>query len=161
MSEVATPLAEGRRDWLRPLVGIAAAMLVLTIVSTAAVMLVGGAARTVVYGAGTPQEAYLKFASAVQAGDYATADTYLSKSARQQGLSSAQVGGPAMGRTAGSVSIDSAQVNGDSATLQVTFTFYTSAGFSNNLNGTSQPVQMILEDGGWKVDAQPMPIWGP
>jgi hypothetical protein len=158
MTEVATPLAEGRRDWLRPLVGIAAAMLVLTIVSTAAVMLVGGTARTVVYGAGSPPEAFLKFASAVQAGDYSTADMYLSKRVRQEGLSSIQFGGPATGRPAGSVSIDSAQVNGDTATLQVSYTFYTSVGFSNTLNGTSQPVQMIREDGGWKVDSELMPL---
>ena len=157
MTEVATPFAEGRRDWLRPLVGIAAAMLVLTIVSTAAVMLVGGTARTVVYGAGSPQEAFQKFASAVQASDYATADTYLSKRVRQEGLSSSQFGGPAMGRPDGSVSIESAQVNGDTATLQVTFTFYTSAGFNNNVNGSQQSVQMILEDGGWKVDSELMP----
>jgi hypothetical protein len=154
MTEVATPSAEGRRDWLRPLVGIAAAMIILTIVSTAAVMVVGGAARTPDYGAGTPQDAFIKFASAVQAGDYATADTYLSSRLRQNGVSSLQFGGPETGMPAASVAIASQQINGDMATLQVAFKYMSSR---NAANPAGQSVQMVREGGGWKVDSQLMP----
>ena len=74
--ERVAPIVPARSGWIKPLIAIAAFVVVLTAASTAAVLVVGGPAQSN-YASGTPQAAFQSFVDAAQRSDWATANSLL------------------------------------------------------------------------------------
>lgn len=138
--------------WLRPLVAIVAFVVVLTVASTAAVLWVGGP-RPASYPAGSPQAAFQDFVTAVQNGDWATADGMLSSNQRAQGVTSQMVGGM-FSDSGATVSIVSSSGSGDRVTLNVTVQVNSGSWLGSYSYTNATQVVMVQETGGWKVDSQ-------
>jgi hypothetical protein len=145
------PVASGS-GWVRPMVIVAAFAVVLTLLSTAAVLFVGGRSQAG-YAKGTPEAAFQEFISAAKKGDWVTAEGLLSSNLRtEQGMTAQSVAGVAA-QGGVSVSIDSTYRSGNRATLSLTYQYETQAG-AIVVSGTSNAsVEMVLESGGWKVDS--------
>jgi hypothetical protein len=138
--------------WLRPLVAVAALMVVLAVASTAAVVLVGGP-KEVTYPAGSPEAAFQAFVWAAKRGDWTTADGLLSSGAKAQGVTAEAAAGYTT-LTDVTVSIRSSSRTGDRATLSVDYEFSSGSGFGSNSYDTLSSVQMVLEADGWKLDSR-------
>ena len=158
MAEVeAAPGRNSSKGGLKSLVVIVVAVAVLMVVSTASVLLVGGPSRAS-YTPGTPQAAFQNWLSAANAGDWTTADTYLSSSLIAQGVSSEQMAGPSSA-TRPMVTIDSAQLGAQSATLFITIQGSSGSGIGAGTYASTSSVQMVLENGSWKIDSQSFGIY--
>ena len=156
-----------RAEWLRPLVVVAVAMIVLTVVSTAAVLTVGGPAAPVSseapssydiisvpnFAAGSPEVAYLSYVAAIQKGDYDAADAMLSSSAIAAGEDSTTLGPedsigaftPTVGKTEG---------DGDTATLYVTLQMAMGDESAAPTFSLDVTVHLVREGGIWKIDSE-------
>ena len=156
-----------RAEWLRPLVVVAVAMIVLTVVSTAAVLTVGGPAAPVSseapssydiisvpnFAAGSPEVAYLSYVAAIQKGDYDAADAMLSSSAIAAGEDSTTLGledsigafTPTVGKT---------EVDGDTATLYVTLQKAMGDESAAPTFSLDVTVHLVREGGIWKIDSE-------
>lgn len=157
MAEDGVPARTPRREWLRPLVAIAAAVVLLTAVATASVLVVGGSSHAS-YAADGPQAAFQGWVAAVHSGDWANADTYLSSRLRQHGVVSKSIFGPTSA-TGAQITIDSARVYGTSATLQITVQHSTGVGVGTTSYTSGTEVQMVREDGAWKLDSEVLGLW--
>lgn len=162
MVEVNTPVAPvvseepiapepSSSGWVRPMVAIAAFVVILTLVSSGAVLWLGGSSQ-LTYAAGTPEAALQDFVNAAQKGDWTTADRLLSSNLKSQGMASQSVAGLA-GQSGVTVSIDSEYRNGSRATLSVSYQSDSSAGLNSPNYVAGSSVDMVLEADGWKVDS--------
>jgi hypothetical protein len=149
-SFIAPPPARPGRGWTAMLAVIAALFVVLTI-ATAAVVALGGKTAGQV-DVDTPQGAVQSWATAIKAGDYTTADTYLSSNIRATGTTSSQL---VMGLPVSDVTIGAPQTNGDSATLSVTIELSQSPTLTLAQNFD---FKMVRESGGWKIDQMQGPL---
>jgi hypothetical protein len=141
------PTSRSDRSWLTPLAVIAGMFLILMIAATAAVALTGPSTPS--SASGTPGAAIQSWASAMQAHDYATADTYLSTSLKSQGVTSRDM------LTYGdlvNVTIDSVSIQGDSAVVEIHLTAGSKSDSTYNFTIPST-VSMIRESDGWKIDS--------
>ncbi len=139
--------------WLRPLIAISAVVVVLTVVSTAAVLVLGGP-RQASYAPGSPEDAFQRFVAAAYAGDYQTADSYLSQRLIDQGTSTRLMVSHDYGVGGNrSWTIDSAQRRGDTATLYVKVETRYQSGLVSTTSSYTTDVQMAFERGGWRVDS--------
>lgn len=154
VSEAPIAPVPSRSGWVKPMVAIAAFAVILTLVSSGAVLLLGGPSPAT-YPAGTPSAAFQDFVNAAKKGDWATADGLISANLRSQGLTSQSVAG-IVATTDVIVSIDSSHQDGSRATLDVTYQFSSGGVFSNSGLFSGSGVLMVLEPGGWKVDSQLM-----
>lgn len=143
-SEPAEPPTRPGRSWLAPLAAIAAIFLILTIAATAAVL--SGPSKPS-YASGSPQAAVQAWASAMEKGDYTTADSYLSTSLKASGGSSQNM----IAGAVVDVSIGAVSIQGDRATVDVELT--TSLGLGPTFT-TSITASMVRESDGWKIDDQ-------
>ncbi len=175
-------LARGPRpEWLTPLIVIAIAMIVLTVVSTSAVLMIGGSAAPTYppgywqgsalsspwpiavqsYGAGdvskydasTPESAFKSYINAISTGDRASADQMLSARARSIGDSSSLIG-PTIEGSYSSVTIESSRVTGDTATLNVTIHSSFGDGVGTPTMSRSEIVGLVREGDTWKIDTE-------
>ena len=150
---VAAPV-RSRPGWVKPLIAIAAFVVVLTVASTAAVLVVGGPGRTN-YASGTPQAAFLNFADAVQRNDWATAGGLLSTGLKDRGIDAQSAAGFLNVGGGMTVSIDSSAGSGDRVTLYVSFQMGTGSVIPPySAYGMSSSVDMVRESDGWKLDSQ-------
>jgi hypothetical protein len=133
------------RSWLAPLATIAALFVVLTIATTAAVVVAGPSKQSPAAGLSTgPGAAVQSWAAAMEAGDFATADTYLSSNVKSRGMTSQFM---LLGQDLVSLSVGSVSINGTSATVEINFT---TSSESDTTNFATVP--MVQEGGGWKID---------
>jgi hypothetical protein len=137
------------RRWLRPLAATAVIFLVLTVASSAIVLLPGGGSWSRVQ-AGSPESIVVSWWQAEQAGSMTAADSYLTSNAQGSGAAEmfTMIAGPKS-----SLTIQSSSINGDRATVQTTLT--PDMG-TNGLPGIATDLPMtftlVIEDGGWKID---------
>ena len=141
------PTSRSDRSWLTPLAVIAGMFLILMIAATAAVALTGPSTPS--SAAGTPGAAIQSWASAMQAHDYVTADAYLSRSLKSQGVTSQYM---LIYSDLVNVTIDSVSIQGDSAVVQIHLTAGSKSDSTYNYTFSSA-VSMILENHGWKIDS--------
>ena len=141
------PNSRSDRSWLTPLAVIAGMFLILMIAATAAVALTGPSTPS--SAAGTPGAAIQSWASAMQAHDYVTADAYLSRSLKSQGVTSQYM---LIYSDLVNVTIDSVSIQGDSAVVQIHLTAGSKSDSTYNYTFSSA-VSMILENHGWKIDS--------
>lgn len=145
------PVASGS-GWVRPMVAVAAFAVILTLVSTAAVLLIGGPSQ-VSYAKGTPEAAFQDFVTAAKKGDWATAEGLMSSNLRTaQGMTAQSAAGMAA-QSGVTVSVNSTYRNGNSATLSVIYQYNSPPGVGSSSWTSSASVEMVLESGGWKVDS--------
>jgi hypothetical protein len=134
------------------MVTVAAFAVILTLLSTAAVLFVGGRSQAG-YAKGTPEAAFQDFINAAKNGDWVTAEGLMSSDLRtQQGMTAQSVAGMAA-QSGVTVSIDSTYRSGNRATLSVTYRSDTQSGAVSAGWTSSASVEMVLESGGWKVDS--------
>lgn len=138
--------------WLRPLLAVGAFVVVLALVSTAAVVFIGGP-KEVTYPAGSPEAAFQDFVQAARKGDWTTADDLVSLNLKAQGLTAEAAAGY-WNLTDVTVSIRSSTRTGDRATLGVDYEFRSGSGFGSYTYHTLSSVQMVLEESGWKLDSR-------
>ena len=145
------PVASGS-GWVRPMFIVAAFAVILTLMSTAAVLFVGGRSQAS-YVKGTPEAAFQDFVNAAKKGDWVTAEGLMSSNLRiQQGMTAQSAAG--MAAQAGvTVSIDSTYRSGNRATLSVSYRYETQAGAVAVGGVSSSTVEMVVESGGWKLDS--------
>ena len=164
-----------------PLIVIAIAMIVLTVVSTAAVLTIGGSdvptyppgywqgsalsspwpiavptygpGDVSKYDASTPENAFRSYINAIAMGDRASADQMLSARARSIGDSSSQIG-PKIEGSYSSVTIESSRVTGDTATLNVTIRSSFGDGVGTPTMSWSEIVGLVREGDTWKIDTE-------
>ena len=140
-----------RPGWVKPLIAIAAFVVVLTVASTAAVLVAGGPAQHN-YASGTPQAAFQSFVDAAQQNDWATANSLLSASMKDRGMDAQSTAGflTVSGTT---VSIESS--SGDANRMTLHFSYGSSAGMPpNTVYWMVSSVDMVRESDGWKLDSQ-------
>ena len=175
------PARRPRPEWLMPLIVIAIAMIVLTVVSTAAVLTIGGSDAPTYppgywqgsalsspwpiavptygpgdvskYDASTPENAFRSYINAIAVGDRASADQMLSARARSIGDSSSQIG-PTIEGSYTSVTIESSRVTGDTATLNVTIQSFFGDGVGASKMSWSEIVGLVREGDTWKIDTE-------
>jgi hypothetical protein len=139
-------------SWARPLIGISAFVIVLTVAATAAVIVAGSPAKPN-YAAGTPEAAFTDFVDAVQHGDWTTADAMVSTTMRDRGENARTLSsGIAYGTW--TVTIESVSGAGNYRTLYVSYEMSVSGGMTSYMNSFSGSVQMVLEPSGWKIGSQ-------
>lgn len=139
------PPAKPGRGWTAMLGVIAALFVVLTVATTAVVALGGKTASQ--SGTDTPQAAVQGWATAMEAGNLTTADTYLSSARRSDGTTSADL---VMNARVTNVVIGATNANGNQATVSATvYLDQTNDGITM---GAVMTFRMIRESGGWKVD---------
>jgi hypothetical protein len=137
------PVARG--SWLRPQVAIAVVVLLMTVASTAVVVVNEGGTT---HSADTPQAAVQGWAAAVSRGDAAAADSYMSSADLAQGNSNELA-------TEGSkvqVAIQSVSIDGDTARVGLILTVSYPGLAPNQSPGQSMTFNMIREGGRWKID---------
>jgi hypothetical protein len=115
--------------------------LILTIAATAVVVTQGTNSPTQ-SGSGTPEAAVQGWTSALVAGDYATADTYLASNLRSSNVTSRQL---TNFTTITGVGILYVSIVGTSATAQV------SLRTSGSAESLSLTLSLVHESGGWKI----------
>lgn len=175
------PARRPRPEWLTPLIVIAIAMIVLTVVSTAAVLTIGGSDAPTYppgywqgsalsspwpiavpsygpgdvskYDASTPESAFRSYINAIARGDRASADQMLSARARSIGDSSSQIG-PTIEGSYTSVTIESSRETGDTATLNVTIHSSFGDGVGAPTMSWSEIVGLVREGDTWKIDTE-------
>jgi hypothetical protein len=177
------PARRPRPEWLTPLIVIAIAMIVLTVVSTSAVLMIGGSAAPTYppgywqgsalsssgpwpiavqsygpgdvskYDASTPESAFKSYINAISTGDRASADQMLSARARSIGDSSSLIG-PTIEGSYSSVTIESSRVTGDTATLNVTIHSSFGDGVGTSTMSRSEIVGLVREGDTWKIDTE-------
>jgi hypothetical protein len=146
------PAGPARSGWLKPLIGIAAFVIVLTVASTAAVLVVGGPGQKA-YATGTPEAAFQSFVDAVQNNDWVTANTLVSASMKDRGTDAQTAAGML---TAGgtTVTIESSAGDVSRTTLFVTIQIGSNSGMPLNPSYTmGSSVDMVREADGWKLDS--------
>jgi hypothetical protein len=124
---------------------------VVLAVATTAVVVLGGKTATQT-GTDTPQAAVQGWATAMEAGNLTTADTYLSSARRSDGTTSAELVMSVVYANArvADVVIGSTNINGNQATVSVTIDLVqTNDGPTTN---AAMTFRMIRESGGWKID---------
>jgi hypothetical protein len=140
-----------RPGWVKPLIAIAAFVVVLTVASTAAVLVVGGPGPSN-YAAGTPQAAFQNFVDATQRSDWVTANSLLSASMKDRGMDAQSAAG-FLNVSGTTVSIESS--SGDANRMTLYFSYGSSAGMPPySAYGMSSSVDMVRESDGWKLDSQ-------
>jgi hypothetical protein len=115
--------------------------LILTITATALVVTQGTNSPSQ-RGSGTPEAAVQGWTSALVAGDYATADTYLASNLRSSNVTSRQL---TNFTTITSVSVLYVSASSTRATAEVSLTTSGSAGSWTLL------LSLVQESGGWKI----------
>jgi hypothetical protein len=145
-----------RSGWIKPLIAIAVFVVVLTVASTAAVLVAGGPAQSS-FAAGTPQAAFLNFADAVQRNDWATAGGLLSTGLKDRGIDAQSAAGYLTG--GGTVSIESSFGDDSRTTLSLNYQMGTGSAIPPySAYSTSFTVDMVRESDGWKLDSQVGPF---
>lgn len=142
-----------RPGWVKPLIAIAAFVVILTVASTAAVLVVGGPAQSN-FAAGTPQAAFQNFVDAAQRSDWVTANSLLSAPLKDRGMDAQSAAGfiNVGGMT---VSIDSSSGSGDRVTLYVSYQMGSGSVIPPySAYSMSSSVDMVRESDGWKLDSQ-------
>lgn len=152
MAENVASTGTSARSGLKAIVAIAVAVVILIVASTASVLVVGQPSPAS-FAAGTPQAAFQKWLVAANAGDWTIADGYLSSNLVSQGVVSQQLAGSSSGPRA-TVSIDGVQMGERTATLSITIDRSLGSGIGAAGYSTSSTVQMVLENGAWKLDSQ-------
>ena len=149
--ERVAPVVPARSDWIKPLIAIAVFVVVLTVASTAAVLVVGGSAQSN-FAAGTPQAAFQNFVDAAQRSDWVTANSLLSAPLKGRGMDAQSAAG-FLNVSGMTVSIDSS--SGDANRMTLYFSYGSSAGMPpNTVYWMSSSVDMVRESDGWKLDSQ-------
>jgi len=148
------PVTAPRKEWLMPLATIAVAMIVLTILSTSAVLWMGGGTSQPSYAPGTPEAAMQEFVDAYKRGDYVTVDSYLSSRLKSEGITTKMGGGLGTSGAELTVTITSARVNGDRATLDVQITRSSNSFLGNTSSSYGASVDLVREGGSWKIDSE-------
>jgi hypothetical protein len=139
------------REWLRPLLVVAVAVVVLTVASMAAVLVVGARPQPS-YPGDSPEAALQAYVSAVGGGDYATADGLLSARIRGEGISSGMSHSGSTPFTL-SVSIVAVHLHGYRATIDVEMR-RSYPGAINSSYAYATSLDMVQENGGWKIDSE-------
>ncbi|MGD0248732.1 MAG: hypothetical protein ABSB75_06725 [Candidatus Limnocylindrales bacterium] len=145
----ALPPAPGKRPGFLLMAAIAVALAILAVATTGVVLTRSGGGGAS-YAADTPQAAVQAWAQAMEAHDYTTADSYLSENALANGESSQM----APFRDGTGFTIVGTSVQGDSATVDVTYTMDFSS-VSPPGTGTmtmSATFELVRENGAWKID---------
>jgi len=151
--ERVAPIVAARPGWIRPLVAIAAFVVVLTVASTAAVLVAGGPAQHN-YAAGTPQAAFQNFVDAGQRSDWVTANSLLSATLKGRGMDAQSAAG-FLNVSGMTVSIDSSSGSGDRVTLYVSYQMGSGSVIPPySAYSMSSSVDMVRETDGWKLDSQ-------
>jgi hypothetical protein len=145
------PVVSGS-GWLKPLIFVASVMVVLAVISTAAVLLLGGP-KEMTYPAGSPEAAFQDFVRAARSGDWTTADGLISADLKARGMDARAVAGYTY-MTDVTVSIKSSTRAADHATLNVDYQFGSNSAFGGYSYDNVSSVVMILEADGWKLDSQ-------
>jgi hypothetical protein len=140
------PPAKPGRGWMAMLGVIAALFVVLTLATTAVVAL-GGKTSGQAVNADTPQGAVQSWATAMEAGNYVTADTYLSTRLKSSGTTSS---GITSGQRVTDVIVSNPQVGGDAVSVSVAI--HATQGDGSLTLISNFLLQMIRENGGWKID---------
>jgi hypothetical protein len=138
----------GGRSSLAPLAAIGALFLVLMVAASAAVVVVNPRGQTT--ATGSPSAALQAWSSAMQAGNFSTADTYLSSSLRADGTTSQSL---VQSMTFVGLTVDNVSITGNSATVQAELTIGFVPGDSSTNYTMTCSVAMVMEGGGWKIDA--------
>lgn len=175
------PARRPRPEWLMPLIVIAIAMIVLMVVSTAAVLTIGGSDAPTYppgywqgsalsspwpiavptygpgdvskYDASTPENAFRSYINAITRGDNASADQMLSARARSIGDNSSLMAPPVDGSYT-SVTIESSRETGDRATLNVTIHSSFGDGAGAPTLSWGEIVGLVREGDTWKIDTE-------
>lgn len=148
------PPSTSRKEWLRPLAIIAVAMIVLTVLSSAAVLWMGDRTVQASYPAGTPEAAMQAYIAAYEKGDYDTASSYLSSRLKSEGITTKVAGSYGPSAAGLGVTITSARVNGDRATLVVQITRSSNSVLGNTSSSYETSVALVREGGSWKIDSE-------
>jgi hypothetical protein len=144
MSE-GVPEAE-RGSGLRPLLAIAAGLIVLTAVAVAVVTIPLGSRPK--QPADSPEHAFREFIGAVNSNELVTADTYLSLRLKATG-ESAQAGLPYT-YGIGVTDVSTVRQTSTTAVLFVEYTYKDDLGFHPPVQ---VPIDMVLEGDNWKIDS--------
>jgi hypothetical protein len=133
------------RAWRRPLLAIAAALMILAVAAIAVVTIPLGSGTN--QAADSPEAALSNFVSAVNANDYTRADSYLSLRLVKTGESTET----AMQRTfgIGISNISTIKQASNAAVLTIEYTYKDDFGVHSP---TQVQVDMVVEGGGWKID---------
>jgi hypothetical protein len=152
----ALPLAPGKGPGFRLMAAIAVVLLILA-VATTGLILTKAPGSGPSYGADSPQGAVQAWAQAMQARDYATADSYLSTNALANGESSQMM--MLFGDWTG-FTIVGTSVQGDRATVDATITTDVSSMGLPGVTTTTMSITfpMVREDGAWKIDTLGQPF---
>jgi hypothetical protein len=150
----ALPPAPGKRPGFLLMATIAVTLVILAVATTGLVLAkTPGSGAS--YGGDTPQAVVQAWAQAMEAGDYATADSYLSTNALANGESSQMmVFGDWTGFT-----IVGTSIQGDRATVNVTIAIDVSSKSMPDISTMSIPTtfELVREDGAWKIDSLGQP----
>jgi hypothetical protein len=138
--------------WLKSLVLVAAFMVALAVISTAAVMVAGGP-KPADYPARSPEAAFQAFVKAANAGDWTTADGLLSANLKTQGMTAQDAAGY-MSLGSMTMSIQSSSTTGSQATLNVDYRISAGVGLVSSGYDMYSSVRMVLESDGWKLDSR-------
>lgn len=145
----ALPPAPGQRPGFLLMAAIAVTLVILAVATTGLVLAKtpGGGAN---YGGDSPQAVVQAWAQAMEAGDYARADSYLSENALASGESSQMM--PFRGW--GVFTIVGTSVQGDRATVDATITIDLSSTGLPGVTTMTMPTtfSMVRESGAWKID---------
>jgi hypothetical protein len=146
----ALPPAPGKRPGFLLMAAITVVLLILAAATTGVVLTRSGGGGAS-YAADTPQAAVQAWAQAMEAGDYARADSYLSENALAKGESSQQMMLP--GDWTGST-IGGTSVQGDRATVDAALTMdVSSIPMGTKITAiTYVTFNLVREQGAWKID---------
>jgi hypothetical protein len=125
--------------WKLTLGIFAALFLILTIAATACVLSSGSTAQP--QAGGTPAGTVQAWATALEKGDYTTADTYLSSSIKSSGMTSRDL---VYGEAVTNLTVDAVSTSGNSASVSVHYT--TATGLT-----AVASLWLVLENGSWKI----------
>ena len=95
-----------------------------------------------------------EFVDAYKRGDYVTVDSYLSSRLKSEGITTKMGGGLGTSGAELTVTITSARVNGDRATLDVQITRSSNSFLGNTSSSYGASVDLVREGGSWKIDSE-------
>jgi hypothetical protein len=125
--------------WKVILAMFAVLFLVLSVAATACVLTSSTTAQP--QSTGNPGDVVQAWAIALEKGDFTTADTYLSASTRDGGMTSSDFVG---GEQLSNLIVDGVTTNGSSASVSLHYTTTSGSTFWTSMS-------MVLENGSWKI----------
>jgi hypothetical protein len=139
-------------------IAIIAGLVVILVAAAVAAVLTLGNRPPAEYPPDSPQAAFIGYVRAFEARDPETAYSYFSQKVKrtmtfEQFTDPKEYGRPLPIRERNTrLRIDRVEVTGDRATLWLTTEYFTGSGLSADRYTVTEELQLVREDGAWKID---------